>query len=273
MYSTPQLASKYLQYYIKASNGRGHGTHSPFVYSFIREVLNDKKALPEYALVETLRADLSANTSVLEIQDFGAGSVTGATSKRTVRSIVRSAAKSAKLAQLLFRIARHYQSVNVLELGTSLGITTTYLALAQKKIPSAAYTYPQLHTIEGDPAIARTAAANFSKLNLSHIHQSVGNFDAILPTILPPSEPYDFVYVDGNHRYEPTIHYFSQLLPHMHTNSVMIFDDIHWSAGMEKAWEAIKQHPSVLLTIDLFFVGLVFIRPEFLLKQHFTIRF
>jgi len=53
----------------------------------------------------------------------------------------------------------------------------------------------------------------------------------------------------------------------------LVFDDIHWSAEMEKAWLEIKSHPSVQYTIDIFFLGFVFFRPDFKVKQNFSIRF
>ena len=80
-------------------------------------------------------------------------------------------------------------------------------------------------------------------------------------------------YVDGNHRYEPTIRYFQLLLSHAHNDTILIFDDIHWSAEMEKAWKEIQQHPSVRCTVDLFYLGFVFLRDEFKVPQHFVVRF
>ncbi len=265
MYSAPALARKYIQYYLTASNGKGHGIHSPFVYDFVTNVLNDKRHYYAYTQVEQLREALKSDQEALEIVDMGAGSVSGNTTRRTVASIVRNAAKSRKLAQLLFRVANHYGTDRMLELGTSLGITTSYLSLARLG--------GTVTTIEGAPAIAAAAARSFQSLGLRNVAQLTGNFDEVLPALLPPQEAYDFVYIDGNHRKAPTLRYFQQLLPNMSGHSVMIFDDIHWSREMEEAWEEIKQHPAVMMSIDLFFLGFVFFRPEFLVKQHFTIRF
>ena len=82
---------------------------------------------------------------------------------------------------------------------------------------------------------------------------------------------YDLIFIDGNHRKEPTLSYFEKLLPLVHNDSVMILDDIHWSKEMEEAWEEIKKHPSVKVTIDTFFQGFVFFRRE-QVKEHFVIR-
>ena len=83
----------------------------------------------------------------------------------------------------------------------------------------------------------------------------------------------DMAYIDGNHRLEPTLNYFEQLLGKKNNSSIFIFDDIHWSKEMEEAWERIKTHPSVRCTIDIFFLGFVFFREEFKAKQDFMIRF
>jgi predicted O-methyltransferase YrrM len=110
-------------------------------------------------------------------------------------------------------------------------------------------------------------------LQLSSIQQVTGNFDDTLPGILSSLSRLDLVFIDGNHRYEPTMRYFNQLLPHMNVNSVMIFDDIHWSRDMEQAWNEVRENSAVQLSVDLFFIGLVFFNDQFKVKQHFTIRF
>ncbi len=265
MYSKLQLARKYLQYYITASNGRGHGIHSPFVFDFITRVLNDRHRYDAYARVEAIRAALVKDEGVLEVDDFGAGSVSGAKRQRRIGDITRRAVKPKKYGQLLFRMAAYYKPHYVLELGTSVGLTTAYLAMANAQ--------SIVTTVEGSPAIAELARENFRKLDVSSIALYNRAFDESLSRIIPLHPHLDFVFIDGNHRMEPTLDYFNQLLPAMHESSVIVFDDIHWSRDMEAAWEKIRQHPQVMLTIDLFFIGLVFFRKEFKVKQDFTIRF
>jgi predicted O-methyltransferase YrrM len=265
MFSAWQLIKKYSTYYLSASNGKGHGIHSPFVYDLVRQVMIDKRSFYAYDQVEALRRQLLRNETVIEVEDFGAGSAISKTNQRSVASIARHAAKSKKWAQLLFRIVNYYQPQTVLELGTSLGISTAYMAMANPKA--------RIITAEGSGAIADQAKQNFQSLKLSNIQQVVGNFDDTLPGILAAGSPIDLVFIDGNHRYDPTVRYFKQLLPHLHANSMVIFDDIHWSADMEEAWEAIKENNAVRLSVDLFFIGLVFFNDQFKVKQHFTIRF
>jgi predicted O-methyltransferase YrrM len=265
MFSSWQLIKKYSSYYLTALNGKGHGIHSPFVYDFVRKVLNDKRNFYAYNQVEALRRKLLQNETIIEVEDFGAGSAISKTNQRSIASITRHAAKSKKWAQLLFRIVNYYQPKHILELGTSMGISTAYMALAN---PQA-----QVVTAEGSAAIAAQAKSNFQTLQLSSIQQVTGNFDDTLPGILTAFPKLDLAFIDGNHRYEPTVRYFKQLLPNLHDSSVVIFDDIHWSADMEKAWEEVKENAAVRLSIDLFFVGLVFFSDQFKVKQHFTIRY
>lgn len=270
MYNHFQLATKYLQHYLAASNGKGHGMHSPFIFHFITQVLNDKQQYSEYDTVENLRSELLKDKTVLTIEDFGAGSSINKTNERTVASIAKNAAKPKKFGQLLFRMVKAYQPATILELGTSLGITTSYLSLAK---PTA-----KLITMEGANAVANIARNNFEKLKLKNCLIEQGNFDHTLPAIIRAlseveGPSVDFAFIDGNHRQEPTERYFLGLLPKTNNDSILIFDDIHWSREMQAAWETIKAHPSVRCTIDLFFIGIVFFREEFREKQHFSVRF
>lgn len=265
MYDAPFLALKYFRYYLSASNGKGHGTHSPFIYHFITRVLNDKAHYTAYKITEDLRSRLLKDSRILFIEDYGAGSAVSKKHERSIKSIARNAAKSKKFGQLLFRMVKYYQPGTILELGTSLGITTSYLSLAN---PSS-----KIVTVEGAKEIAAMAALNFRQLAIDNIELVQGNFDNILPEILTRISLVDFAFIDGNHRKVPTENYFQMLLPHLHNESLLVFDDIHWSKEMEQAWETIKMHPEVRCTIDLFFIGIVVFRKEFREKQHFTIRF
>jgi predicted O-methyltransferase YrrM len=265
MYSLVKLASKYLHYFITASNGKGHGVHSPFVFDFIKNVLNDKRYFYAYDSVEGVRKKMITDETLLKVEDFGAGSTVVKGNSRKVSSIARSSLKPAKFGQLMFRIVNYYGLKNIVELGTSLGVTTAYLASPAIE--------NRVTTFEGSKEIAAVAQRNFETLQLENIEIVRGTFDQTLKGKLKETANIDLAFVDGNHRKEPTIRYFEQLLPKAADNSIFIFDDIHWSSEMEEAWEHIRRHPSVTLTIDLFFIGLVFFRKENKMVQHFSIRF
>ena len=265
MYNSFQLAKKYLRYYLTASNGKGHGIHSPFVFDFIKQVLNDKKDYECYQLIEQQRKTLLNDTTVIEIEDFGAGSAVIKTNTRVVKNIAASSLKPKKFSQLLFRMVQYYQPKTIAELGTSFGITTAYLAVGN----SNAIVY----TCEGAKNIAAIAKQTFSQLQLKNINLTEGDFAATLPSLLGQLKTVDLAFVDGNHRKQPTQDYFARLLSVSTNFTILIFDDIHWSVEMEEAWQHIKEHPTVTLTIDLFFIGIVIVNNDIKAKQHFVLRF
>jgi predicted O-methyltransferase YrrM len=267
MYNHFQLGIKFLGYFFTASNGKGHGIHSPFVYAFVESVL-----LPSYKQndlfmpIENTRRKYTKDTNrFIEVEDLGAGSFSNAGSKRSVAQIAKGAAKHPKFARLLHRMIDYYNISSVLELGTSLGLTTRYLAIAGNDV--------KVQTIEGAPGIADFTNQALTQEGFKNIEVLVGDFEQQLPLALANMNGKKLVFFDGNHQYEPTVNYFNQVLHSSTEYDILVFDDIHWSEEMEKAWAAVKQHPRVTLTIDLFFVGLVFMRKEQLVVQHFKLRY
>lgn len=206
-----------------------------------------------------------ANNELVAVEDFGAGSSLTPSIWRKVNAIARSSVKPKKYGQLLFRMVQYYRPSTVLELGTSLGITSSYLSQGN---PAA-----KLFTCEGAGEIAAIAQQNFDSMRLDNIEIITGDFATTLPLLFSSMNIVDFAFIDGNHRKSATIQYFQQLIDHSSPSSIIVLDDIHWSTEMEEAWSSIRHHPAVTLTIDLFFIGMVFIDPAYKVKQHFTIRF
>jgi len=266
MYKASRIALKYFKYLLTASNGKGHGIHSPFVYRLVKEVLQQKEPTDLYKKIEAERNQLLLDKSSVPMADFGAGSRFGNPEKKRVTDIARHSLKSPKYARLMHRLCDFVEAKECLELGTSLGITTAYLASANK--------VQQVDTLEGSPAISEMAKKLFEKLGLQQkISLHTGDFATTLSPLLEQLPALDFAFLDGNHRYEPTVEYCLQILPKMNANGVMILDDIHWSDEMEKAWEWVKTQETVTITVDLFFIGLVFFRTDNKVKQHFVIRY
>ncbi|TPE46104.1 O-methyltransferase [Pontibacter mangrovi] len=257
-----RLAADYLLYRVRAL--KLHGVHSPFVFDLYHNVLHHTGHFQAYDNVEALRQELLHDDRQLQVTDFGAGSRSINRNTRKVKDIARTSAKPAKYAQLLFRLVNRFQPETILELGTSLGMTTSYLAEARKEA--------QIYTFEGCPSIGQVAKEGFKKNGYSNIQLIEGNLDETLVPQLEQLEKLDFAFLDGNHRYEPTLRYFESCLAKSHENTVLVLDDIYWSAEMKRAWQEIKHHPQVRQTIDLFFIGLVFFRPQ-QPEEHFTLNF
>jgi len=241
-----------------------HGTHSPFVYKLTDEVIYDFKSKIEYKSIEAQRKKLFNDDSLVTVTDLGAGSHLNKNRTKKVSQIAKNALKNPALAQLIYRLAKDSKPKNIIELGTCLGITTAYLS---KACPEA-----EVITIEGCPETAKVAYNNFKELDLENVELQVGNFDVLLPEVIANAEKLDFVYIDGNHRKEATLNYFNWCLPKVHENSLLIFDDIYWSKGMKEAWQEIKNHPDVVVTVDLFWIGLVYFRKG-QVEEHFKIKF
>jgi predicted O-methyltransferase YrrM len=240
-----------------------HGVHSPFVFELLTSVIYNNKDYYAYRKAEELRNRLFSDQSQVSCQDPGAGPARGRTSKK-VKDIARRSAKTAKYGALLFRLVDRFQPRAVLELGTSLGISTTYLALANSKIP--------VTTVEGCAEISRVASTNFSELEIGNVSLIQGHFDEVLPSLLQSNNSFDLVFFDGNHTKEATLRYFNLCLEKATDRSVFVVDDIYWSPGMMQAWEEIKADKKVTVTIDLFYMGIVFFHKE-QVKQDFVIRF
>ncbi len=256
------LTKNYIKHILNAKSR--HGTHSPFVYKLLDEVIYNFNDKPEYKKIENLRADLLADDRVISITDLGAGSYVSNKKKKKVKTLAKNALKSKKLAQLLYRVAQEFQPKTLIELGTCLGLTSSYFSLATPQ--------GRVITMEGCPETASIAQENWKKLGLNNIDLIVGNFDQTLPHLIAEQEQVDFVFIDGNHRKDATLEYFNLCLPKVHEDSVIIFDDIYWSEGMKEAWNHIKAHPDVSVSIDLFWVGIIFFRTG-QAKQDFKIRF
>lgn len=265
MYSKFQLSVKWFRYFILASNGRGHGIHSPFVYELVREVLNDNRNYYAYGRIEAVRTNLLLDQRKLTVDDFGAGSSRRKHKEETVSVIAGRSLSSKKFGRLLFRLAHFYQARQIIELGSSLGISASYLASANGG--------SLVNTLEGSAVIAGIAAETFNTLGLNNIILNIGKFEDTIGDLMITDFGADLVFLDGNHRKKPVLDYFEQILGNMAASSLIIIHDIHWSREMEEAWAVIKKHPRVKLTVDIFSAGLVFFREEFRVRQHFMIRF
>ncbi len=256
------IVKQYLKYLWRAKNL--HGVHSPFVYSFNKDIVNEQKQFYAFEQIAAWRKQLLQNHETVSVTDFGAGSKNNSSNLRKISEIAHLAGKRAKDGELLYKMVDAYNCKNILELGTSLGIGTSYLASANRNA--------KVTTIEGCPNIAALAKKHFNDLALSNIKQLVGNFDVVLPELLATLPKFDFVFIDGNHRYQPTINYLEWILPHLAKDAIVVLDDVHWSKEMLQAWNKIIADARVPLTIDVFQFGICVWRNSFKEKQHFVIK-
>ncbi len=257
-----RLFQAYLRYFRRARTL--HDLHAPAVYALARAVVDPPGSGPRvFRHIEQLRTRLKRNTSTLRNYRFGAGSpfITSATT--TVGRIARYAPVRPATGRMLHRCAGHIAPEYVLEMGANLGISTLYLASAA---PGA-----RIYTLEGNPDLAALARRHFSEFGYDHIQCREGNFRDTLPELLDDLPRLDLAFIDGDHRYAATLEYAGQCLQKLSPGGVLIIGDIHWSAGMERAWRELRELPEVRLSVDLFETGLLFIDPQIRHRQHYTL--
>lgn len=254
-----RILYRYFIHWVTARNTKGYGVHSPYLFYFVRTVIPETAGYYFFDDVEQLRKRLLLDKSLVRILDFG----TGKDREETIAHVASTSLCSSFEGQLLFRMVNYFKPKVILELGTCLGISTAYLASVNSK--SLCYS------LEGSPSLVQKAAENLKLLRLNNVVQVEGNISEKLENVLSELQAVDFVFIDANHQYDAVVEYFEKCLLKSHQETVFVLDDIYWSQGMEKAWEYVKNHPSVVSTIDIFYFGIVFLKKE-LPPKHYRVR-
>ena len=258
------LVTRFIEYKIKADTR--YKIHSPFVFDLINKVFRDKEYKNDFALLDPFVHELKDSKAVIETTDFGAGA--GQSDYKVylkpVGKIVKERSHTISRLHLMYNLVRYFKPDNMLEFGTAAGVSSLYL---KKGLPGS-----RMITMEGCPGLSAISRENFSKMNIQNIEIANGNFDVLLDEILKRFDKLDFVFFDGNHRKEPTLDYFNRCIDKADENTLFLFDDIHWSKGMEAAWNTIKEDERVSITVDIFWFGLVFFKRG-VVKQNFIVKF
>ncbi len=239
-----------------------HGVHSPYVFDLMTIHLSAKKEFSCFENIEYVREKMVSSELVIEVEDFGAGSIKSSSKIRKVSDIATISTKPRKQAQLFFRLANLHQPETMLELGTNLGLTTAYLSLACPKARTI--------SIEGSSELAQIARQNLHEMG-SQAQIRVGTFDDLLDSVLLELQTIGLAFIDGNHRKEATIRYWQKIKNHCHSKSIVIVDDIYWSPEMNEAWNTIKSDKTVSLSLDFYWFGIVYFR-EGIEKQEYTLK-
>ena len=242
--------SYYLKFLFQGTNK--YNIHSPMVHDFIENILDSAIKYYSFIGIEHVRSLLLKQKDTIELKDMGVGSQSIKSSTSTINILTKKVQSRPEKAQILFKIVSFFQKENILEIGTSLGLTTAYLSNANKN--------GKITTIEGDPTVSNLAKKNFKTLNLKNVELINGPFDKIIPQLL--NNKFDLVFFDGNHSKEATLRYFYWLVDHANEESIFIFDDIYWSYDMKQAWAEIRKCDKVMLSVDLFSLGIVFFKKN-----------
>lgn len=252
----------YIIHWLKAKR-KGHGVHSPFVYRLCEEVFYNDNGFYAFEKLAQVRKELLIDRTLIRVNDLGAGSRRFKGEFRTVSDICTHGISTEKQSKLLFRLIHHLCPENVIEMGTSLGLNTLYLSEADHETP--------VITLEGSTELSAFAKRLFEKHMAKNIRIIQGNFDDTLPILLEEISRPGFVYMDGNHRYDATLRYFNLIAERASEHTVIVLDDIYWSKKMQKAWKEIRNDSRVSLSIDTFWMGIIFFRKEHQFSEHFRL--
>lgn len=257
-------ALTFIKYLLFSRYGKRHGIHSPFVYDLVSRVFRNKTEPAIVLSIETIRKQLISSPRSIHVDDLGSGSLRMKTSLRKVSDIARYSPVSRKYGNLLASLAREFGRPAILELGTSFGISTMYMAMS--------CTDTRVFTIEGCRATSEIASDNFRSAGISNIVLINKPFDEVLPEIGREIPAPGLVFIDGNHRKEPLVRYCREISVLSGPTSVIIIDDIHSSPDMEEAWHELRQMEGVSLTIDIYRMGFLFFRKG-LSRLNYTVRY
>jgi predicted O-methyltransferase YrrM len=256
-------ARKYLKYIILSRHRNGHGIHSPFVFDIVSRLFRNKTDPGIVNRIEMVRKGLLRDNRFLEVLDLGSGSKKMKSNYRKVSDIALYSPVNRKYGILLSNLAAEYGKPGVVEFGTSFGISTMYMASA---VPDSV-----VYTMEGSPAVAEIAATNFHEGGFENINLLIGPFCKMLPEIADSSVKPGLVFIDGNHRREPVLEYFNKMVGLSDSDTVIVIDDIYNSEDMADAWNEIRNNKNVTCTIDIFRMGIVFLKKG-ITRQHYIIR-
>jgi predicted O-methyltransferase YrrM len=255
-------ATHFIKHFFTAKRN-GHGIHSPFAYQLCEEVFYNHNSFYDLEALKKIREQLLSNEQTLSIEDFGAGSKTFTGNIRKIKDIAARGISTRLQSETLYKLINFLNCSTCIELGTSIGLNTLYLAKGNAN--------GTVISIEGSKSLADFAQALAKNNNVTNVQYVTAQFNEALPALLNKIPTLDLLYADGNHTYEATREYFNAALKKKHNNSVFIFDDIYWSKGMTKAWQEIKQHPDITLSIDAFYFGMVFFKQE--IKEKVQLKF
>lgn len=256
--------ARYIEYLVTSGHRGGHGIHSPFVFDLVSGIFRNKSASDVVCSIELIRKKLEHNNRLITVNDLGTGLAKGMKRERKVSDIAKRSAIPQRYGRLLLNLSEAFAGNSVIELGTSLGISTMYLAAGA---PGSI-----VYTIEGCPECSAIATGNFSSSGFSNIKPLTGSFEEHLSSLTRENINPGLIFIDGNHSREPVLRYFNELLQISSSDTVFVFDDIHSSAEMGEAWDTIKNDKRVTASVDIFRMGLVFLKPG-ITRNHYVVRY
>ena len=253
----------FLQHWFRSR--RWDSFHSPYLFKLFTYCCDDQNDFRDFDVIEEKRKSLLRSGDKIHRIDYGTGSdKLNPLAEEQISKIANRSLSLPFQCRFLYRLMIFMKSKVILEFGTSLGITASYMAkgsIASKVI-----------TVEGDPALSKRANEIFNDLEIGNIQMVNSTFEDYLRDGLKEIESIDFLFLDGNHKSGPLISYYLSLKPKFNTNTIVMVDDIYWSKDMEEGWSVLINMAEVTQSVDCFHFGLLFFSPDFRNRENHMIR-
>ena len=227
----------------------------------VKKNIFQKEDLEAFSNCENYRNQLLSDNKVITYEVFSSDHAA------KVKDICKIAASKQKWCHFLYQLVKQTDSPSVLEIGTNLGISGSYILEAMKGKKG------KFITMEGLPQLCEISSKQFLKIAHESTFEVVqGLYDDTFPKVIAKDLSYNLSFIDGNHKKGPTLEYFNTLKSNIGKTAIFVFDDIYWSDGMKEAWEIIKKDPEVNFSIDLYEQGIVIIdKDESIHNKHFNL--
>lgn len=209
--------------------------------------------------IEVMRGRLATSREPIYVTDFGAGAENDLSPEQAEQGVqklltiseVNRSSRPRTWGILLFQLVKLFRPRVAIELGTCLGVSAAYQAASMQLLE-----HGRLITLEGAPELADYSRRNLLTLGLGRVDVISGRFQDKLDWVLQTHRPVGMAFIDGHHDEKATLNYFQRFLPHLTDEAVLVFDDIRWSDGMQRAWQAISAHERVEIAVDMVHLGL-----------------
>lgn len=255
---------KYFRYRLRSRHRKGRGIHPPFAFELVSKVVYNSEKLNPEGSADSYRRNILKSRESIVLEGYGAGSKKTRGQKRRISSIARFSSVTVKQGHMLSRLVNWYNPAQVLELGTGLGISTAYLAASMRGAT--------LISVEGDTGKAAYASTSLEAAGFSNLKLINDTFAACLPGLLIDLPERSIIFLDGDHRYEPTLSVVNSILDKKLDETLIVLDDIYWSEEMQQAWDNLRGHERISLSVDLFYMGILVCRPG-MQKQDYCVTF
>lgn len=192
----------------------------------------------------------------------GAGSVALSEKSVAVSRFISKVGLPEKYGSILAHLSLLQNNSTIVELGGSLGISTSFLARN---------TSNKVISIDINPEVQAESKKAFEAIAITNVEWINASFDDVLEDLCRRENNISLVFIDGNHKKDATLRYFDILSKHVSKSAILVFDDIHWSKEMTEAWEQISQNNNVTLSLDLFRIGIVYFQKDRKEKEDFIL--